>query len=158
MAPIRRFWAEKGQRPKVRQFLGYKSMYYYGAVNPESGDSLGLITPNCNRAWTQLHLEALSEHIGEEKHAIVYMDRASWHTTKKLDVPGNITLYFFPAYSPELNGIENLWNLLKSRYLANRIFRTLEEVIESMIYAWLSLTPEQIRSTCHCKWLAKNNQ
>jgi hypothetical protein len=35
-------------------------------------------------------------------HAVLLLDRAGWHTTAKLDVPGNITPIFLPSRAPEM--------------------------------------------------------
>jgi hypothetical protein len=36
-------------------------------------------------------------------HALVLLDQAGWHVSKKLPVPDNITLLPMPPKSPELN-------------------------------------------------------
>jgi hypothetical protein len=40
----------------------------------------------------QQHLEAISKEIEAGNHAIIVLDRAAWHTTKKLHLPKNISL------------------------------------------------------------------
>jgi len=39
---------------------------------------------------------------------VVILDRAGWHRSQGLVVPGNITLLELPAYSPELNPVERI--------------------------------------------------
>jgi hypothetical protein len=39
-----------------------------------------------------LHLEEISLAVAPEAHALVLLDQAGWHVSKKLPVPGNITL------------------------------------------------------------------
>ena len=34
----------------------------------------------------------------------------------------------FPAYSPELNPVENLWHYLRSHYWANRIYENYDDL------------------------------
>jgi transposase len=51
-------------------------------------------------------------------------DGAGFHTSKQLRVPENISLVQLPAYSPELNPIENLWHYLGFLAVTNRIPRT----------------------------------
>ena len=47
------------------------------------------------------------------------MDRACWHEAKALLVPENIRLILQPAYSPELNSVERLWEDLREKQLLN---------------------------------------
>jgi hypothetical protein len=44
-----------------------------------------------------LHLAEISLAIAPGAHALVLMDQAGWHTTGKLQVPGNITIVPLPA-------------------------------------------------------------
>jgi len=37
------------------------------------------------------------------------VDRAGWHTSKRLALPEGLTLWFLPAYTPQLNPAERLW-------------------------------------------------
>jgi transposase len=46
---------------------------------------------------------------------IMLTDNASAHKAKKLIIPDNMVLLPFPAYCPELNPIERLWQYIKSR-------------------------------------------
>jgi hypothetical protein len=45
-----------------------------------------------------------------------------WHLAGALVVPGNITLLSLPPRSPELNPVENVWQLLRDNWLSNRVF------------------------------------
>jgi transposase len=69
----------------------------------------------------QIHLNQISEHVREDYHAILLMDRASWHTTEALIVPNNISLMPLPPYSPELNPVEQVWQQLRA-WVQNRAF------------------------------------
>ena len=40
------------------------------------------------------------------RHAVLLLDRAGWHVSRKLQVPPNITLVPLPAKAPELNPVE----------------------------------------------------
>jgi hypothetical protein len=41
-----------------------------------------------------------------------FLDRAGWHGATCLKVPDCITLVPLPAYSPELNSVERIWEHL----------------------------------------------
>jgi hypothetical protein len=57
-----------------------------------------------------LHLEEISLAVAPGAHALVLTDQAGWYVSKKLPVPGNITLIPLPPKSPELNPVENIFS------------------------------------------------
>jgi DDE superfamily endonuclease len=54
-----------------------------------------------------LHLQEIAQAVAPGAHAIVLLDRAGWHQSRRLAVPDNITLLPLPPKSPELNPMEN---------------------------------------------------
>jgi hypothetical protein len=48
-----------------------------------------LALPYADTDMMQLHLDEISRNVAEGAHAVLLLDRAGWHTTSKLDVPGN---------------------------------------------------------------------
>jgi len=67
-------------------------------------------------------LALLTKHVA--KPLTVILDNASIHTAKSLRpfiellARQGLTLYFLPAYSPELNRIERLWHKIKHTWMA----------------------------------------
>ena len=96
----------------------------------------------------QLHLDEISRNVAEGAHAVLLLDRAGWHTTSKLDVPGNITPIFLPSRAPELNPVENVWQYLRQNWLSNTVFETYDAIIDAACDAWnkLAAKPDVIRS------------
>ena len=66
-------------------------------------------------------------------------DRAGWHSTGKLVVPNNLTIILLPSKSPELNPVENVWQYLRSNYLANRVFKDYTAIVDAACDAWNEL-------------------
>jgi transposase len=60
------------------------------------------------------------------------VDRAGWHGAKALLVPENIRLIPQPAYSPELNPVEPIWEELREKQLSNLALATRDEVVEKV--------------------------
>ena len=56
-----------------------------------------------------MHLNEIAQAVAPEAHALVLVDQAGWHQSKKLGVPANITLVPLPSKAPELNPVENIW-------------------------------------------------
>jgi transposase len=81
------------------------------------------------------------------------VDRAGWHTAKKLRVPEGIHLEFLPSHSPELQPSERLWPLSNER-VANRYFEQIEDQEEALVDRCVALSdqPELIRSYIRYHW------
>ena len=59
-----------------------------------------------------------------------------------------MTLIKLPPYSPELNGIENLWHYLRSHFWSNRTCADYDDLFEVAESTWCKncLNPELIKS------------
>ncbi len=135
----------------------YEWTYMFGAACPETGETNGWLMPFANTETMSIQLSDFSRQLGPDVHAILVMDQAGWHTTKRLAVPENMTLVHLPPYSPELNPIELLWRYLRQRYLSNRVYPDRESLEEAVAMAWRRLTdnPETIVSICGFDWISE---
>ena len=102
----------------------------------------------------QIHLEHISLKIPKGRHAVIVMDQAGWHTTKKLKKFENLTLISLPAASPELNPTEQVWRQLREDNLANRCYKDEEDIMNACCEAWNEFDekPEAVRSLCSRNW------
>jgi len=123
---VTRIWGRKGERQRLKKDFGFESTHIYSAVCPERDLGEALVINQVSKEVMELHLEAVSARIPENRHAIMVMDRAPWH--RSLKVPKNITVVHLPPYSPELNPHENVWEFLKNTYLSNKVYRDLDHV------------------------------
>lgn len=137
-----RQWAEQGTRPRQHVDQRYDSTYVFGAVCPARDTGAALILPYANTHAMQLHLDEIAKAVAPGAHAVVLLDNAGWHTTKKLKRPPNLSLLFLPSASPELNAAENIWQFLRQTYLSNRVFPTYADIVEAGCWAWNKLTAE----------------
>jgi transposase len=151
---ITRRWARRGTRPSAPSDQRTKSAYIFGAICPARGVGAGLVLPRCNTQAMQWHLEEISSQVAPGAHAVLILDQAGWHTSKKLAVPENITLLPLPPWSPELNAVENVWQFLRDNWLSNRIFHSYDQIVALCCDAWNKLTdqPWVIASIGHRKW------
>ena len=80
--------------------------------------------------------------------AALLCDRGGWHQAGELDVPDNISLLPFPAYSPELNPMENVLEFPRANKLSARVWDSYEAIIEACADAWNWFVndPDRIRS------------
>ena len=81
------------------------------------------------------------------------MDGASWHTSKKLEVPANIEIIPLPPYIPEINPIEQIWAWLRLHGFRNEVFHTLDKVIDRLCDTVASLSPDTIKSITLRDWI-----
>lgn len=131
---VQKCWCQKGIIPKVTQQLIREYTYAFSAVCPETGNIFSLIMPYADSQAMNIFLKLFSEQQQKER-IILCMDKAGWHTTKQLEVPKNIILWFLPPYSPELNPVELIWRELRAKYFNNKTFNSLSDVDDHLQYA-----------------------
>ena len=95
--------------------------------------------PYADTPAMQAHLAEISAAVDPGAHAVVILDQAGWHTSAKLDIPGNITLMPLPPRSPELNPVENIWQYIRDNWLSNRVFTSYEDIVANCCEAWNKL-------------------
>jgi DDE superfamily endonuclease len=110
--------------------------YLFGAICPERGTGAAVLMPRANTEAMQVHLDEIASAVSPGAHAVVLLDQAGWHTTAKLQIPGNLSLLPLPPRSPELNPAENLWQFLRQTFLSNRVFETYDAILEAACHAW----------------------
>jgi len=148
-----RVWARTNSRPTVVRQTRYEWLYLYAAVEPATGESVALLAPNVNTGTFNVFLRMLAKELKPLEHAVLIMDRAGWHTGKRLRMPDNITALLLPPYSPELNPAENLWHHLRSHHLANRAYRDYDHLLDAGTQAYRALSNDVIKSVCRCDYI-----
>ncbi len=130
---IRRVWASRGQRPIIQVQHRYEWLYVYGFL--QFAQAVGA---------------------GADRHVVLVLDRAGWHSSRMLTVHDGIHLVFLPPYSPELQPAERLWPLTNEA-IANRYFKTLDELqeIQARRCVMLQDDPTQICALTHYHWWPK---
>ena len=71
---------------------------------------------------------------------------------KELKVPDNISLLKLPAYSPELNPVENVWQQLRQNQLSNRVFDGYDAIVPLLRCLELTAEPGRIQSITTRPW------
>lgn len=103
-----------------------------------------LVLPSANTAMMNLFLKHVSQSF-EDYFIVMQVDQAGWHHSKELLVPANIRLIEQPAYSPEVNPVEHLWEELREKYLHNRLFSSLDSLVEVLCQGLNELTEDKER-------------
>jgi len=125
---LRRVWTKKGVRPVKRWKSEYKWSYCYGAIDVLEGGSVFLQTPTVNLQWTEQFLLQIKKQYPGHEHIVVW-DGAGFHPKESSHerVPEDLHLINLPPYSPELNPIEKLWDLIQD-HTSNKLWPTIERL------------------------------
>jgi transposase len=125
MSDPRSCWAPAPHRPVVNLALIREFRYEYAAVSPWDGclDYMTVEKMNTDSMARFLAQVSTAHH---DEFIVMVLDGASSHKSKELKIPDNVSLIPLPPYSPELNPAEQIWNLLRRDYFANRVFESLD--------------------------------
>jgi transposase len=134
----------RGVRPVINYQHKYASTYLYGSYSPINGDSFVWEINGVSCEIFESYLNAFSQYKPEE-YKIIVIDNAAFHSVKNIQVPQNIYLLNIPAYCPELNPCEQIWQYMKTRF-KNHLFDDINKLREWLWDSVNSLSQERIRS------------
>jgi hypothetical protein len=112
--PIHRRLTGYGVKPVQVVEPLYESYWLYAAVEPTTGEAFWWELPHLDAECFSLFLGKFGQSYAESLNLIL-LDQAPAHVAKRVSVPENVVLVWLPAYSPELNPVERLWEDLKGR-------------------------------------------
>ena len=123
----RRVWSLRGTRVVVPVEPRYEWGYCYGALEVEGAGAEFFYTPTVNLECSAHFLSQISNIDADAVHVIIW-DGAGFHQKDRAEqLPANVRLLKLPAYSPELNPIEKLWDIVKD-VICNRLFATIADL------------------------------
>jgi transposase len=129
----RRRWCPRGARPPWVYEDRYEWLWLYAAVEPTSGESFFLFLPRTDGACLELFLGAFRAAVPDGTVAVV-LDGSGGHASGRVAWPTRLAPLRLPAYSPELNPVERLFEELRAA-LANRVFDSLAELERALTAA-----------------------
>ena len=111
-------WSKVGETPVVRDSGDRFSVRLISAVSPRGDMKFAAFEGKMNGARFVNFLKKLRADVG--RPIIVIADNASYHKGKAVDLycrqtEGSVRVENLPAYSPELNPDEQVWNHAKAR-------------------------------------------
>jgi hypothetical protein len=112
--PLHRRLTGYGVKPVQVVAPLYEYYWLYAAVEPTTGEAFWWELPCLDAACFTIFLRHFSQHYAESLN-LVLLDQAPAHVAQRVEVPENVVLVWLPAYSPELNPVERLWEDLKYR-------------------------------------------
>jgi len=131
LAPVtRKVWTTRGTEVVCAVEKRYKWGYVFGALQVGGGGSEFLLSPTVSKAADMEFMRQISTRDPGAIHVVIG-DGAGFHHREggkgSKELPGNIRIITLPPYSPELNPVEKLWDVMKDT-ICNRCFNTLEEL------------------------------
>lgn len=145
----RRLLCLKGARPILPYTGNHIRSNVIGGVRPKDGKFVSLIMPYVDTEIFQIFINELHRHIDKSKRNIIILDNAKWHITKRLDW-GLLEPKYLPAYSPDLNPIEELWLVIKNNFFTWFSVKNNDELdnhLELALKFYIE-RPEIVKSIC----------
>lgn len=154
MVRIKRCWAPTPLRPVVDNGYERQFTYVYGAISPQNGELDWKICDKMNTAHMNEFLAQVSAAHPKELIIMIW-DGASSHRAKELALPHNIRCVRLPAYAPELNPQEHIWDELREKEFPNRVFDDMAGVIRQLKQGLprLASDTKRLRSIAGWPWI-----
>lgn len=153
---VRRTWAPKGQTPVMYCWDRHDRLSVVGGLSLAPGAArlglyFGVHSQNITAGVLETFLRDVRRHL--RRPLTIVLDRWSVHrkTAKCLETDRRFEFEWLPAYAPDLNPVEHVWNRTKYTDLANYVPQDVVE-LECAVDCCLQTTreaPELLRSFFH---------
>ena len=129
---VRRRWTLRGLRPSAPCQTRYQWGYLYSTVEVEGQNAAEFAClPGGSLELSHLLLERLAVRDPEAGHVVIW-DQAGFHPQPDLqELPAHVHVLPLPPYSPQLNPVEVIGDVIKDR-IANTRRHTLEAMEEAL--------------------------
>ena len=144
MTKQKRVLVSKGVEPVGKYQHSYKWLWLWGSFSPLTGDAFYWETSNVGNDIFEAYLKALSDQNPRELKLLV-IDNAGFHACQSIEVPENIRLIRIPAYAPELNPAEKVWQWMKDK-VSMKYFPEISDLQEKITVMVNELNPDLIKS------------
>ncbi|CAG0955482.1 hypothetical protein ANAEL_00314 [Anaerolineales bacterium] len=144
-------WAPKGQTPVIRTTGSRHSLNLVSAISAKGSMRFMTVKGNMTADRFIEFLERLLKN--QSKPVFLIVDGHPVHRSARVrafveSTEGRLKLFHLPAYSPELNPDEQVWNQLKNHRIGKMFIKSLDDMVEKVGSALRSIqrSPALIRS------------
>lgn len=135
----RKRWDKKGRKTRVTKNGGHLRMNVIGMVCPRTGQFFAIEASHSDSETFQAFLSEANKTVTFQRTKnVLIMDNASWHKRKSTNWHGWQPKYL-PPYSPDLNPIERIWNIMKARWFNNHVCKNVDKLLERLDLAILDI-------------------
>jgi len=137
---VRKCWTLRGERPTAPYQTKYEWGYLYSALEVDGENAAEfLCLPWVGLEMSRLFLEQVAASDPQAEHVVI-QDQAGFHLNPDLhELPARVHVIPLPPYSPELNPVEAIGDVIKDR-IGNTLWATLEALEEAI--------SEELRPLC----------
>ncbi|CAF1538865.1 unnamed protein product, partial [Adineta ricciae] len=121
---------------------------FWGVITWKGAGCFRIYTENTN---SEVYCNILDNYLvptvqmyGFENDFMLQHDNAGYHTSNKTQEKLqelNVKVLQWPAKSPDLNPVEQLWSIIDNK-LKSRRMSSIKELIDGLSAEWLNITPE----------------
>ena len=123
----RRMWTTRGTQISAVVNPRYQWGYVFGALQVGGAGAEFLCSPSISKAWDLEFLKQISARDPFAIHVVIGDGAGFHHRNGDPQLPENIRILTLPPYSPELNPVEKLWDVLKDS-ICNKAYPELEDL------------------------------
>lgn len=154
MNDVKRCWSFGNNRPNISKQMVREYVYIYGAFNPVSGESDMIVLPSMTKEAMNCFLDILSKR-HPDKLILLICDGAPNHKETAIKIPDNIIIEKIPPRSPQINPSENMWEEIKEKFFYNKIFNSMNSLVDRISQAilWYEDRQNIIKSITGWEWI-----
>jgi transposase len=109
----------------------------FGAYNWRTDEVVYMTAPKKNSLYFCRFIEQLMRTVPDDRPIVLVLDNASYHhshTSKAMLAyfEDRSRVFWLPPYCSDLNPIERFWRYLKETACANRLFKKMEDMVDSV--------------------------
>ncbi|MGF1573868.1 MAG: IS630 family transposase, partial [Sumerlaeia bacterium] len=128
----RRRWMKVGAKGTVPRNGWHLRRNVSGMVCPRTGEVFFCTFSHSDTECFQAFLGEAQRWLElSKKRQILVLDNATWHKSKRIDW-GRFEPLYLPPYSPDLNPIERLWQVIKQEWFTDHIATSYEGLNERL--------------------------
>ena len=112
--------------------------HLFGAYNFVTDEVVAMAAPKKNSHAFVAFLDTLVQQVADDRPIVLVLDNASYHHSHTAQagfavLAAHLLPLFLPAYCSTLNPIERYWRHLKGLACANRLFQSMQSLVDSVL-------------------------